>query len=264
MISIKTSSEVDKMRKSGALAALVMKETLDFIHPQISTLQIEDFITSKINSLHAKPSFKGQDGYKFSSCISVNEEVVHGLPSKRTLVKGDVVSIDLGVLYDGYHSDMCGTVEVGVSKLILPSKNMDFSWKLEGGREKKFLGAGITALDAAIWECLPGNRIGDISHAMQEIIEQSGFFVVRDLVGHGIGRKLHEEPQIPCYGRAGTGPKLQEGMVIAVEIMYTKNNTPLNIRSDDWTFVTMDKSLSAMFEHTVAILRNGCEVLTKL
>lgn len=261
---IKTPSEVDKMRKSCSLAALVMKETLKFIHPHLTTLQVDEFITAQIKSLNAKPSFKGQDGYRFSSCISINEEVVHGLPSRREINKGDLVSIDLGVLYDGYHSDMCGTVEVGVGKLFLPSKTENASWILEGGSEHAFLSAGINALDAAILECYPGNRIGDISHAMQKVIEESGFFVIRDLVGHGVGRSLHEDPQIPCYGRAGVGQKLVEGLVIAVEIMYTKKNSPLRVLPDDWTFVTKDRSLSAMFEHTVAITKKGCEVLTKL
>ena len=263
-IIIKTKDEIGKMRKSGFLAAVVMKRTLGWIHPYITTLQVDKFINSQIKSFHAAPSFMGQDGYKFSSCISINEEVVHGLPSDRRIKKGDLVSIDLGVLYDGFHSDMCGTVEVGLGKLVVGDENSESNWGFVGGCKNAFLNAGIMALDAAILKCRPENRVGDISYAIQQVVEESGFFVVRDLVGHGIGRSLHEEPQIPCYGKAGTGTKLLEGTVIAVEVMYTRKNSPLVVLSDGWTFATKDKSLSAMFEHTVAITKTGCEVLTKL
>ncbi|PIS12802.1 type I methionyl aminopeptidase [candidate division WWE3 bacterium CG09_land_8_20_14_0_10_39_24] len=247
-IILKTPDEIEKMRKSGLLAATVMQRIVGFIHPHLTTLQVDKFINSQIKSFHAKPSFIGQDGYEFSSCISINAEVVHGLPSEKKIKKGDVVSIDLGVLYEGYHSDMCKTVEVGAS----------------APGNKRFLEAGVSALNYAISQCKPGNRVGDISHSLQKIIEENGYFVVYDLVGHGIGKNLHEEPQIPCYGKVGTGPELLEGMVIAIEVMYTKTNSPLEILSDGWTFATQDKSLSAMFEHTVAITKNGCEVLTKL
>jgi len=262
MIIIKTPLEIDKMRKSGFLAATVMKRTLGFIHPHLTTLQVDKFIKSQIKSFHALPSFIGQDGYEFSSCISVNEEVVHGLPSERKIKKGDLVSIDLGVLYDGYHSDMCGTLGVGVGKLLLPCKGSKESWELERC-QNKFLEAGIKALDRAIEQCKPGNFVGDISYAMQRTIEENGYFVVRDLVGHGIGKNLHEDPQVPCFGEAGRGPKLIEGMVLAIEVMYTKENIPLKVLSDGWTFATKNKSLSAMFEHTGAVTKNGCEVLTK-
>ncbi|MFH1566013.1 MAG: type I methionyl aminopeptidase [bacterium] len=263
MIKIKTENEIEKMRKSGSLAAEVMKRTLGFIHPYLPTFQVDKFIDSQIKSFHALPSFKGFEGYKFSSCISINEEVVHGLPSERKIRNGDLVSIDLGVLYEDYHSDMCGTLEVG-TKLFVPDKSSTHSWELGECKEKKFLETGIRALDKALLECRPGNFVGDISEAMQKTVEGNGYFVVRDLVGHGIGTSLHEDPQIPCYGKAKNGEKLLEGMVLAVEVMYTKKNTPLKILSDKWTFSTADKSLSAMFEHTVAITKNGYEVLTKL
>jgi len=242
---IKTKEDLDKMRESCAIASKVMEDALGYIRLGITTCEVDKFIERKIKSYGGKPSFRGQDGYKFASCISINDEVVHGLPSSRTINKGDVVSIDLGVLFRGFHSDMCCSVEVG------------------GEKEKKFLDVGRKALDAAIGECRPGNCVGDISNAMQRVVEGAGYSVVKDLVGHGIGRKLHEEPQIPCFGKRGTGPSLKEGMVIAIEVMYMKGRSDLVLLPDSWTFSTRDGKLSAMFEHTVAIVKGGYEVLTK-
>lgn len=271
-IVIKTPQEIEKIYDSCKIAAIVMQRTLGFIHPFIATERVDKFIDSQIKSFHAAPSFKGFEGYKYSSCISVNDEVVHGIPGSRKIKRSDLLSIDLGVYYRGFHSDLCTTVEMPDAKMEDGNWRMSGrNWKIEngrliitGGKQKRFLEAGIFALDSAINMCKPGNRLGDISHAIQSIIEDYGYNVVRDLVGHGIGSSLHEEPQIPCFGKKGTGLKLSEGMVIAVEVMYTKGSQLLNIKEDGWTFATKDKSLSAMFEHTVAITKEGPQVLTKL
>lgn len=271
-IIIKSEEEIEKIRKSCKIAACVMQRTLGFIHPFITTSKIDKFIGSQIKSFHGEPSFKNFEGYKYSSCISINDEVVHGIPGDRKIKRGDLVSVDLGVYYNGFHSDMCATVEIPEAKIADGKWRMgDRNWRINdgkliitGGKQKRFLEAGIFALDNVAAMCKPGNRVGDISYAMQSVIEGSGYNVVRDLVGHGIGRSLHEEPQIPCFGKRGAGYKLVPGMVIAVEVMYMKGKHSLNIKKDGWTFKTADSSLSAMFEHTVAITKEGPEVLTKL
>lgn len=237
------------MREGGKVAAEIMRRTLGWLHPHSTTYQVNKFVASQMKSFHVEPSFKGFDGYPFSTCVSVNEEVVHGLPSARKLRPGDIVSLDLGVNHRGWHTDMCRTV-------VLPRR---------GGKNEaaeSFLAVGRQALETAVAAAVPGGHLGDISAAMQAVVEKAGLQVVRDLVGHGIGRQLHEEPQVACFGRAGKGISLKEGMVLAIEVMYVGGSFKLNLGDDGWTLSTADGGLAAMFEDSVAITSTGPLVLT--
>lgn len=246
MIALKTPREIAIMAQGGAVSARVLQETLEKIRPGISTRELNDFAEKRIRELRATPSFLGYDGYEYSTCININEGIVHGLPSDYTIKNGDVVSVDLGVIFGGFHTDTSWTVIAG-----------------RGSPEsEKFLQAGRAALEKSIKACRAGNRIGDISHAMQIEVEKSGYNVVRDLVGHGIGRELHEEPQVPCYGRAGTGIRLEEGLIIAIEVIYASGNPKLKVLPDGWTMATKDGSMSGLFEQTVAIVSGMPKILT--
>lgn len=229
-----------------------MAEVLEGIRKHISsgvkTRELDEFAESFILSKGAKPAFKGYRGYPSSICASVNEQVVHGIPSSVKLKKGDIISIDIGVYYNGFYGDAALTLPVG-----------DISSKA-----KKLLAVTEESLQVGIESAVTGNRLSDISFAIQNNVEPEGFSVVRNFVGHGIGRKLHEEPQIPNFGKPGQGPKLMPGMTLAIEPMVNEGGWEISILNDGWTAVTKDQSLSAHFEHTVAITKNGHDVLTKL
>jgi methionyl aminopeptidase len=252
-IELKTAKEIEKMRVAGRVVGEILDKLSKIIKPGITTKDIDIFSEKYIRSLNMIPAFLGVRGAKYpfpaSACVSVNDEVVHGIPNaSRRLKLGDVVSVDMGVFYEGYYGDGARTYAVG-----------DIS-----DTAAKLLKVTEQSLYNAIKQALPGNRLGDISSAVQKTAEGAGFSVVRDFVGHGIGRALHEDPQIPNYGKSGVGVKLTSGMVLAIEPMVNVGSYEVCMSDDDWTIVTKDGSLSAHFEHTVAITKDGYEILTKV
>lgn len=246
MSYLKTKEEIAKMRRAGQVAALAMKEVEKVIKPGITTLEIDKLVESVFKREGAQSAFKRVEGYKFSICSTPNDWVVHGLPDNEPLKDGDIVGIDLGCYIEEFNSDMAQTFPVGkVSEKV-----------------KEFLETGEKALNEAIKEAKVGNRIGDISNKIQTIVEGKGFSVVKEFVGHGVGRELHEEPWIPGTGKKGTGEKLHEGLVIAVEVIYNQGKRAVEMLPDGWTIVTKDGSLAGLFERTVAITDKGPVVLT--
>jgi methionyl aminopeptidase len=247
MIELKSSVQIDEIRR----ASIILKDTLNIlkkmVSPGISTDALDNAAREKILSSDAKCAFLGYKGYPKSICVSINEEIVHGIPGARILKEGDIVSIDVGVEYNGFFSDAAVTVPVGSISVVA----------------KKLIDTTRQALYKAIDKAVPGNRISDISCAVEETAVKNGFNVVREFVGHGVGIQLHEDPQIPNFGQPGMGIKLKEGMVLAIEPMVTAGRHGIEILSDGWTAVTKDKSLSAHFEHTIAISQNGTEILTE-
>jgi len=247
-IVCKSPSEIEKMRRSGQIVREVLDATVAIVKPGISTMDLERVAANKIEELGAKPAFKGYYDYPCVLCTSVNQEVVHGIPSKERVLKdGDIVSIDCGVILDGYYGDSAITVPVGTS--VSPEV-------------RKLLEVTKASLDRAIQTVRIGSTVGDVGAAVQEMVEANGFSVVRDFVGHGIGTKLHEEPQVPNYGTRGHGTRLREGMVLAIEPMVNSGKPGVKVLDDKWTAVTEDGSYSAHFEHCVAVTKNGPLVLT--
>jgi len=246
-IVIRSPKEIAKMRRSGAALRGVLQVLRDSITPGMTTMDLEKIAEAGIADAGAVAAFKGYHGYPCVLCTSVNEEVVHGIPSaKRTLQEGDVVSVDCGLIIDGYYADSATTLPVG--KISEPAR--------------KLLETTERSLQAAIAVVRPGATLGDVGAAVQEVVEEAGFSVVRDFVGHGIGTEMHEEPQIPNFGRRAQGIKLRQGMVLAIEPMVNAGEHKVRVLEDGWTAVTVDGSLSAHFEHTVAVLAEGAEVLT--
>ena len=248
MVHIKTKDEIELMRKSNRLVAKMLDKLGKMVKPGLTTAELDSAAEQYILKNGAIPTFKGYAGYPACICASVNDEVVHSIPGKRVLKDGDIISIDAGVKLNGFCGDATITVPVGqISK-----------------EAAKLIKVTSRALELGIAKAIPGNRIGDISNAIQTFVESQGFSIVRDFVGHGIGRDMHEEPQVPHFGRPGTGPVLQEGMVIAIEPMVNAGAYKLRILDDGWTAVTADGMLSAQFEHTVAITSKDPDVLSKL
>ncbi len=248
MIICKAPAEIEKLRRSGRLARELLEEISKRVRPGVRTLDLEQFAEKRLAQLAARPAFKGYRGYPCCLCTSVNEEIIHGIPSERRLKEGDIVGLDLGVILDGYHGDYALTVPVGEISAAT----------------QRLLRVTQEALRLAIEKARLGNRLGDISATVQQYVEKNGYSVVREFVGHGIGRELHEEPQIPNYGQAGHGPVLKEGMVFAIEPMVNSGGEAVRVRDDHWTAVTLDGGWSAHFEHMVAVTRNGPDVLTRL
>jgi methionyl aminopeptidase len=248
-IVIKTPQEVEKMRRAGAVVREVLEHVRGFVKPGATTMDLEGAAVRKMEELGVKPAFKGYHGYPCVLCTSVNSEVVHGIPSaKRVLREGDIVSIDTGVVLDGYYGDSAITVPVG--EKIAP-------------RAQRLLDVTRTSLESGIQAVRPGATLGDIGAAVQQVVEAGGFSVVREFVGHGIGTSLHEDPQVPNFGRRGQGLKLREGMVLCIEPMVNSGGPDVQVLEDGWTAVTQDGSLSAHFEHTVAVTSDGAVVLTE-
>ena len=248
MIIYKSPQEVDNMRTAGRIVAGTIDRVLAAVRPGISTADLDRVAQEEINRQAAIPSFKGYKGFPGSICASLNDEVVHGIPSpKRMLKAGDILSLDFGAIWEGYHADSAVTVFVGEP----PSAEAE-----------KLVRVTEEALEAAISQVRPGGHLSDVSHAVEQVVEGAGFSVVREYVGHGIGRSLHEDPQIPNYGPPGRGPELRPGLVLAVEPMVTMGDWPTRVLADDWTVVTADGSLAAHFEHTIAVTEDGHEVLT--
>ncbi|MPQ42807.1 type I methionyl aminopeptidase [Clostridium tarantellae] len=246
MIILKNEIEIDLMRKAGRILGETLNLLEEKVRPGITTAELDRIAEEFITKHGAKPSFKGLYGFPASLCISVNEQVVHGIPGKYKLKEGDIVSVDCGVFLNGFHGDAARTYAVGnvsedAAKLIKVTEECFFK-----GIEKAQV----------------GNRLTDISHEIQQYVEANGFSVVRDYVGHGIGRKVHEDPEVPNFGRPGRGPKLMSGMVLAIEPMVNTGTYHVKTLEDNWTVVTADKLYSAHYENTVAILPNGPEILT--
>ncbi len=247
MIYTKSPDEIIGMRNACRLAAEVLEAVGKNITPGITTKELERVAAKKLKSLGAKSAFFGYRGYPGIICISVNEVVIHGIASSQKLKEGDIVGIDVGVKYNGFYGDTARTFPVG---------------KISADAEK-LLSVSEVALYNAIKSCKAGCRVGDISSAIQSTAEKNGFSVVRDFVGHGIGRELHEDPQIPNYGKVGVGPRIPENCCLAIEVMLNQGSWQVRTLSDKWTVETLDKKLSAHFEHTVLVKKEGAEILTK-
>jgi len=245
---LKSQDEIKRMADSCRIVAEVLEGVKSSVAPGVSTKELDDYVESFILSKSAKPAFKGYRGYPASVCTSVNEEVVHGIPSSRKLKDGDIISLDIGVFFKGFYGDAAVTLPIG---------NISAD-------AKKLISITEKSLQAGIEKAIVGNRLFDISSAVQQCVESEGFSVVRNFVGHGIGRNLHEDPQVPNFGKAGQGLKLVEGMTLAIEPMVNAGGWEVSVLDDGWTAVTRDRSLSAHFEHTVAITENSYNVLTKL
>lgn len=248
MIILKSPEEIEAMRRAGRVVALAHRRIAEAIRPGIRTKDLDALALEVLKAEGAIPSFKGYQGYPANICISVNEQVVHGIPGNTVLREGDIVSVDIGAIVDGFHGDAAWTYPVG---------EVDEA-------AQALLRAGEGALYAGIEKARPGNRLSDISHAVQVYVESRGFSVVRDFVGHGIGRSMHEAPQVPNFGPPNRGPRLKPGMTLAIEPMVNAGGYEVEILSDRWTVVTRDRSLSVHFEHTVAITEDGPVVLTAL
>jgi methionyl aminopeptidase len=248
VIVCRSKGEIEKLRRVNRLVAQILADLAETAKPGVTTKQIDEMAEARVRAAGAAPAFKGYHGYPATVCASVNEQVVHGIPSNRPLVSGDIVSIDMGAKLDGFFGDCAVTVPVGA---VSPQAT-------------ELLRVTEEALFRGIDCVRPGARVSDIGAAVQQHVEAQGFSVVREFVGHGIGTALHEEPQVANYGPAGHGPRLSEGMVIAIEPMVNAGKPAVKVLSDGWTAVTKDKSLSAHFEHTVVVTRDGCEILTLL
>jgi len=246
---LKSAEEIALLRRANAIVMEVLLTLKEAVKPGRVTLEFEEIALKICEKYGVKPAFKGYRGYPYALCVSINEEVVHGMPKKdRVLKEGDIVSFDFGVVYEGYYGDAALTVAVGeVSE-----------------EAKRLMKVTEESLYEGINKAHFGNRVGDISHAIQKHVEANGFNVIRDFVGHGIGRSLHEPPEIPNYGKPGRGPKLEVGMVIAIEPMVCAGSYEVEILEDGWTAVTKDGSLAAHFEHTVAITPKGPEILSRV
>lgn len=247
MIICKSQRELETMREAGRLVAMTHQELAKLIQPGITTEELDAVADKFIRSHGAIPSFKGYGGFPSSICTSVNDELVHGIPGTRKLNEGDIISIDIGVQWEGYHGDSAWTYPVG---------DID-------DQSKRLLQVTEESLYKGLEKAVIGNRLSDISHAIQQHVEAANFSIVREYVGHGIGKDLHEDPQIPNFGPPGRGPRLKKGMVLAIEPMVTAGSRHVMTLTDNWTVVTVDKSRCAHFEHTVAITEEGYEILTR-
>jgi methionyl aminopeptidase len=248
MIVCKSPHEIEKLRASGRMVRELLEDLKQTVRPGVTTWDLETYVQKRVKQLGVKPAFKGYRGYPCCLCASVNDEIVHGIPSKRVLKEGDIVSLDLGVILDDYYGDSALTVPVGEISEAL----------------KRLLRVTEESLEMAIEHVRMGNRLGDVSAAIQQHAERAGYSVVREFVGHGIGLELHEEPQVPNFGEPGRGPALKEGMVLAIEPMVNEKGSAARVLKDRWTAVTEDGGCSAHFEHMVAVTRNGPDVLTRL
>lgn len=247
MIILKSDREIDYMRDAGKIVADTLVEVKNAVKPGVSTLELDKIAEKYIRSCGAIPAFKGYGGFPASICTSINEEVVHGIPSLKKLKNGDNVSTDVGAVINGFNGDSAKTFPVGEVSVEM----------------QELLDVTEQSLYKGIEKAIAGNRLGDISNAVQTFAEKYGYGIVRDYVGHGIGRKMHEDPQIPNYGSAGRGPRLKSGMTLAIEPMINLGTHEVKTLDDDWTVITKDRKPSAHFEHTIAIVDDKPEILTK-
>lgn len=249
MIIIKSDEEIEMMRIPARVTAEIMRDLEGIIRPGISTLEIDQFVEQRILSAGMKPAFKGYGDFPATACVSPNEVVVHGIPSKKIVLKeGDIVSVDAGAIYKGWYSDMARTYPVG--KVSEETERL-----IRAAKESFFEGLKY---------CRAGNHLSDVSHAIQKRVEEDGFGVIRDYVGHGVGLELHEQPSVPNYGKPGHGPKLAKGMVIAIEPMISVGTYEVEVLEDGWTAVTRDRKYAAHYENTVVITDGAPEVITLL
>ena len=248
MVILKQPDEIAKARASNRIVAEVLSVLREKVKPGVTTLELDQIAERTAEKRGAMPAFKGYRGYPYALCASINEEVVHGMPSKRVLMEGDIIGLDFGVYYQGFYGDSAITLPVG---------------RVNAGAAR-LMEVTEKSLYEAIRQTSAGNRLGDISAAVQTTVEAAGFSVVRDFVGHGIGRQMHEDPQIPNFGKKGRGIELKAGMIFAIEPMVNEGDYRVKILADGWTVVTEDGSLSAHFEHSVAITDNGPEILSRL
>ena len=248
VIILKSPREIERMKVPCRMVAEILALLAERIKPGVTTYELEAFASAEVVKRKAKAAFKGYCNYPSALCCSPNDQVVHGMPTKVPLISGDIISLDFGVYYDEFFGDAAITVAVG-----------DISAEAEA-----LIEATSKSLLAGIAQAVPGGRLFDISNAVQSYVEQRGYSVVRDFVGHGIGRKLHEDPQVPNYGQPGTGLRLKTGMVLAIEPMINEKAFAVKVLDDGWTVKTCDGGLSAHFEHTVAITDNGPEILTRI
>lgn len=247
MIICKTQRELEIMREAGRIVALTHQELQKYVKPGITTKELDAIAEKYIRGCNAIPSFKGYNGFRGSICVSVNEELVHGIPGDRLLREGDIISIDIGAKYNGYHGDSAWTYAVGEIS----------------DEAQRLLNVTEESLYRGLKEAKPGDRLSNISHAIQTYVEEHNFSVVREYVGHGVGQELHEDPQIPHYGPPNKGPRLKPGMVLAIEPMVNAGTRYVKTLADEWTVVTVDGKICAHFEHTIAITETGYEILTK-
>ena len=246
MAQVKTKEEIELIKISGDISAKALKKVLENVRPGARCIDLDKIAEAEIKKNGGESSFKTVEDYQWTICTTVNKEVVHGIPTERQIISGDILGIDIGAIYKGYHSDMAISVPVG--------KVTDSTMK--------FLEIGQKTLNAAIMKAKVGNRIGDISQTIQSMIEEAGCSIVKSLTGHGVGTELHEEPMVPGFGTAGTGPKILEGMVLAIEVIYAQGSGKVVMEADDWTISTKDHSLGGLFEQTVVITKDGPIVLT--
>lgn len=248
MIILKSAQEIELIAKASRVVALTIAFLRERVKPGVTTADLDRLAEDFIRREGARPAFKGYRGFPATLCTSVNEEVVHGIPSsKRRLEEGDIIGVDVGAIVEGYYGDAAVTLPVGqISE-----------------EAQRLLRVTEAALNAGLAKVKMGNRLSDVSHAVQSVAEAAGYSVVTDFVGHGIGRNLHEDPQVPNFGKPGEGPRLKEGLVLAIEPMVNIGGREVEVLSDRWTVVTCDKSLSAHFEHTVALTPDGPQILTK-
>jgi methionyl aminopeptidase len=248
LIVLKSLKEIQRMKVPCSIVAQVLGRVVEAAAVGVTTLELNAIAEVEVAKHKAKPAFKGYNGYPFSLCCSLNDQVVHGMPDNTALKNGDILSLDFGAYYDGFYGDSAVTIPLGeVTESAL-----------------RLMAVTESSLQKAIDAAIAGNRISDISSSVQTFVESNGYSVVRDFVGHGIGRSLHEQPQLPNYGLPGKGPKIRAGMVLAIEPMVNEKSYEVKVLADGWTAVTVDGGLSAHFEHTVAITDNGTEVLTRL
>jgi methionyl aminopeptidase len=248
VVILKSPREIEQMKNPCRIVAQILNQVAELVKPGVATLELDSLAAKLARKYKARPAFKGYSGYPYCLCCSVNEQVVHGMPSDRILCDGDIISIDFGVIHSGFYGDAAVTLPVGaVSE-----------------KAKKLMKVTEESLYKAIQTAVVGRRLSDVSHSVQAYAEKHGFSVVRDFVGHGIGRSLHESPQVPNFGPPGKGILLQPGMVLAIEPMINEKSSEVNILEDGWTAVTRDGALSAHFEHTIAISEGGTEILTEI
>jgi methionyl aminopeptidase len=248
MVHIKSEQEIQKIKRACVAVAETLRSLQEMVAPDLPVNELERKAEQMAQKKGGVPAFKGYHGYPSSLCVSVNDVIIHGIPSARRLRVGDLVGIDFGILLDGYYGDAAITVPVGqISQ-----------------EARRLLKTTEEALRKGIAKAIPGNRFGDVSHAIQKHVEENHFSVIREFTGHGIGKQLHEEPSIPNYGKEGTGLLIEEGMTFALEPMVAVGSFEVEVRADGWTATTKDGSLSAHFEHTIAIRKNGVEILTAL